>query len=111
MKKRVLTRSDLAALPVNGESAVLIARCLAAECEDFALASGVAHGSIEGYLHFVHGVIQRSLCNFLDVRDVPARGASCIAAVDVFFSYEGYRCAAEAAKNAIAGVVDGDADV
>ncbi|WP_323783112.1 hypothetical protein [Leisingera sp.] len=107
----LLSASALAALPIDGEAAALIARSIAAELESFAVAHGVTHDPVEGYLHFVVGVIERNSADLLDFRCVPASGAACLGAVEVSFSYEGYRLAAQAAKDAILDVINGDDNV
>lgn len=102
---------DVSELQVNDEAVRLVVFSLALEAHHFALTRGLLSQSVEHQLPLVLGIIDSHLSDLLNVVSVPAVRASDIAAVRVGFSQEGYRLAAEAAKNGVDDTIDGDGDV
>lgn len=95
-------------LQINDEGFEALMLGIARECHEFALSRGIPSHSIEDQLPLVFGVFNGDFRDLLDIREVPAVGASCLASVTVRFSPEGYRRAAEAAKNRVANPIDVD---
>ncbi|MFA7647851.1 MAG: hypothetical protein WCY15_12855 [Phenylobacterium sp.] len=95
-------------LKFDNEAVGLIVLGLALEAHEFALARGIPSHSIDDKLPLVFGVLDGHLSHLLDVRDVPARDTSCLAALSIGFSDEGYRLLAAAAKDRVANAIDRD---
>lgn len=94
----------------DDEAMSLIVLSLATERHELALARGILSRLVEHQLPLVFGILNGNPGDLLDVVPVPASGASCIAAVHIRFSQEGYRRLAEAAKDRVAGTVDRNVD-
>jgi hypothetical protein len=95
-------------LKFDDEAMGFIVRGLALEAHEFALARGVFSHSVDHQLPLVFGILNGKLSHLLDLRDVPAGGASCLAAIRIGFSDEGYRLLADAAKDGAASPIYGD---
>lgn len=92
-------------LHINDEAMLLIVRGLALEAHDFAASCGIPHGSVEDQPPLAFSVLDSHLNDLLEVRNVPATGTPYIAAIRIGFSNEGYRLAAQAAKDRVARFV------
>lgn len=98
-------------LEINDEAMGLIVFGLARECHEFALSRGIASHSVEDQLPLVFSVLGSNMSDLLDVRDVVTGDATCLAALNIGFSDEGYRRLADTAKDRMAGAVDSDCRV
>ncbi|WP_375553366.1 hypothetical protein [Roseovarius mucosus] len=95
-------------LQLNNEGFTALMLGIAGECHEFALSRGIPSHSVEDQLPLVFGVFDGDFRDLLDIREVPTRDASGLASVSIGFSPEGYRRAAEAAKNRVANPIDVD---
>lgn len=100
---------EIAGLEVNDETMRLVVLGLAAEVQEFALSRGIAGSTVEAQLELILREFEGDLGGLLDIREVPAVGATDIAALSVRFSAEHYRRLASAAKDRVAGTLDVDA--
>lgn len=96
---------DVSELKFDNEAMGLIVRGLALEAYEFALASGIPSHSVDDQLPLVFGVLERDLGHLLDMRNVPARSTSDLAALSTGFSDRGYRLLADAAKDRVANSI------
>lgn len=92
-------------LQVNDKSVALIVRSLALEVHNFATSRGIPSHSVEDQLPLVFSVVDSHLSDLLDFRDIPAGDTTSLAGISIGFSDEGYRLAARAAKDGVAGVI------
>lgn len=95
-------------LQIDDEAMRRIVFGLARECYDFALARDIPSLSIEDQLPLVAGILDSYPRRLVDIRSVPATGATSFAALTIRFSDEGYRFLAQAAKDRMLDIVDGD---
>lgn len=95
----------LSQIQVNDKTVVLIAVCLASKCHDLALARGVTGHSVQNHLPLILDVIADDSHNLIRLVPVVATVASDIAAFRLSFDPEGYRRAAQAAKDRMANAV------
>ena len=102
---------DVSQLEINDEAVALIINSLALECHDFALASGIPSGSVDLQLPGVLDVFSDLSHHLIDCRAVVTESAPCIANITLGLSNVGYRLMAQAAKDRVAHVADGDANV
>ena len=102
---------DVSQLKINDEAVALIINSLALECHDFALASGIPSGSVELQLPGVLDVFSDLSHHLIDCRAVVTGITPCIANITVGMSAEVYRLIALAAKDRVAHVANGDANV
>lgn len=93
-------------LQINDKSMMLIVRSLTFEAHNFALSRGITSHSIQDQLPFVLGIINGHAGDLLDIRDVPTRDATCLAAIRISFSDGGYRLRARAAQDGVANAVN-----
>ena len=95
-------------LKIDDEGIRAIMFGLASECHEFAASRGIPSKAIEDQLTLVLDVLSDLGRDLIDCRPVPAGGASCLAAMTIGLSPEGYRRVASAAKDRIARSVDLD---
>ena len=106
-----LKPSEIVELEINDESVLRIVLGLALECHEFVARSGVTDHSVQQYLPMVLGVLDRNAGDLLDCVEVSTLGASDLSALQISFSEEGYRSLAVAAKDVVAGSINGDARI
>ena len=89
-------------IDINHETIGLIAACLTAELHEFAAACGISEATVQENLGPVSRVFSSNLADFIKVSPVIASGASGLRA-RVTLDPVGYRRAAKAAKDCMAG--------
>ena len=101
---------DVSNLEINDETIALIINSIALECHAFALSRGIPSGSADLQLNLVFEIFVDYSHHLIDSRVVPTGGTSCIAAITLVLSNEGYGLIAQAAKDRVAYAANGDAN-
>ncbi|UWR30421.1 hypothetical protein K3758_02500 [Sulfitobacter sp. W002] len=89
-------------IDINHETIGLIAACLTTELHEFAATRGISHASVQAQLSAIHSVFLSYADDFIKVSPVITSGASGLRA-RVTLDPVGYRRAAKAAKDCMAG--------